>query len=138
MPQLGFSNARRGNLSVKGKELESSGIVILVGIVGVLKGNVAYTIDIENAKKIASTMMMGMPINKIDAMAKSALAELTNMLAANAATCFSKMDVLVDISTPVLLQGEDLSVQMSADQVLCLSLLTDEVQMEVNIAFEAK
>ena len=62
MPQLGFSDIKRGDLSIKGQELISSGVIIIVGIVGAIKGNVVYCIDLEVAKKIASTMMMGMPI----------------------------------------------------------------------------
>lgn len=136
MPQLGFNNIRKGNLKVKNRDLISSGITIIVGVVGTLKGNVVYTIDIEDAKKIASTMMMGMPVNEIDDMAKSALSELSNMLTANAATCFSTIGILIDISTPIMLQGDNISIKMSSDQVLCVQLLADEIPMEINIAFE--
>lgn len=136
MSGLGFSNVQKGALKVKNRELTGSGIVIVVGIVGAIKGNVVYNIEIEDAKKIASTMMMGMPVNEIDSMAKSALSELTNMLTAHAATCFSNIDILIDISTPTLLQGDNISVQMSSDKVLCVQLLADEIPMEINIAFE--
>lgn len=136
MPQLGFSNIRKGNLKAKGRELISSGIIIIVGIVGALKGNVVYTIDIESAKKVASTMMMGMPVNELDEMAKSALSELTNMLTATTATCFSNIGVLIDISTPILLQGDNVAVKMSSNQVLCLQLLANEIPIEINISFE--
>jgi chemotaxis protein CheX len=136
MPQLGFSNIQKGNLSVKDKELISSGIVIIVGIVGAVKGNIVYTIDVENAKKIASTMMMGMPVDELDEMSKSALAELTNMLTANAATSFSNSGIPIDISTPTLLHGKNMVVDMSSNQVLCIELLADGIAVEVNIAFE--
>ncbi len=137
MPQLGFGSVQKGNLSVKGRELKSSGVIIIVGIVGAIRGNVVYTLDIENAKKIASTMMMGMPVNEFDEMSKSAVSELTNMLTANAATCFSNIGISIDISTPTLLQGEDVSVKMSSDQVLCIQILTDDIPIEINIAFES-
>ena len=73
MPQLGFGNIQRGNLSVKGQELTYSGVIIIVGIVGAIKGNVVYCIGMEAAKKIASTMMMGMPVDTLDEMSRSAL-----------------------------------------------------------------
>ena len=136
MPQLGFENAQRGKLSVKGKELIYSGVIIIVGIVGEIKGNVVYCIDLEDAKKIASTMMMGMPVDELDEMAQSALSELTNMLTANAATSFSNMGIHIDISTPTLLHGEKISVKMSSNQVLCVEFVADEYPMEINIAFE--
>ncbi len=136
MPQLGFSNVQKGNLGVKGKELVGSGVIIIIGIVGAIRGNIVYCIDFEDAKKVASTMMMGMPVNEFDDMSKSALSELTNMLTANAATSFSTMGIAIDISTPTLLYGENISVKMSSNQVLSIQLLADEIPIEVNIAFE--
>ena len=136
MPQLGFSTVEKGKLSVKGKNLVESGVIVVVGIVGAIKGNIVYAMNMENAKKIASIMMMGAPVNDLDEIAKSALAELTNMLTANAATCFSTLGIAIDISTPTLLYGNDISLNMSSTQVLCIQLLADNIPIEVNIAFE--
>lgn len=136
IPQLGFQTVKKGNLSVKGDELKSSGVNIIVGIVGAIKGNVVYAIDLEDAKKIASSMMMGMPVNEFDEMAQSALSELTNMLTANAATFFAESGITIDISTPTLFHGNDISLKMSSKQVLCIQLLADDIPIEVNIAFE--
>lgn len=136
MPQLGFGNIQRGNLSVKGQELTYSGVIIIVGIVGAIKGNVVYCIGMEVAKKIASTMMMGMPVDTLDEMSRSALSELTNMLTANAATSFFNAGITMDISTPTLLYGENISVKMSSNQVLCIQLRADEYPIEINMAFE--
>ena len=136
MPQLGFSSVTKGNLSAKERELVSSGVSVVVGIVGSIKGNVVYVINMESAKKIASQMMMGMPVNELDDMAKSALSELTNMLTANAATFFSQLDIPIDISTPTLLHGENVSVEMSSNKVLCIQLLADGIPVDINISFE--
>ena len=114
MPQLGFSNIRLGKLNAKSKEVTGSGVVVVLGIVGDIRGNVVYLMQTDSAKKIASTMMMGMPIDEFDEMAGSAISELTNMLTANAATCFSNIGIRVDISTPTMLQGENMSVKMSS------------------------
>jgi len=136
MPQLGFSTVEKGKLSVKGKDLLSSGVIIIVGIVGAIKGNIVYSIDIEDAKKIASTMMMGMPVDELNDIAQSALSELTNMLTANAATRFADLGISIDISTPTLLHGNDIALKMSSNQVLCIQLLADNIPIEVNIAFD--
>jgi chemotaxis protein CheX len=136
MPQIGFGSTRIGNLSVKGKELIYSGVIIIVGIVGEIKGNVVYYIDLECAKKMASTMMMGMSIDEFDEMSQSALSELTNMLTANAATSFYNAGIQIDISTPTLLYGENISVKMSSNQAICVQLFADENPIEINIAFE--
>lgn len=136
MPALGFSNVRKGELSIKGRELICSGVVIVVGIVGEIKGNVVYCIDLENAKRIASIMMMGMPVEEFDEMAQSALSELTNMLTASAATIFANTGITIDISTPTMLRGNNISVKMSSQKVLCIQLLADENPVDINIAFE--
>ncbi len=135
MPQLGYENIQKGSLSVKGQELVNSGVNIIIGIVGKIRGNVVYNLTMQSAKNIASTMM-GMPIEELDEMSKSALSELANMLTASAATSFYNLGLPVDISTPTLLQGENISIKMSSNQVLCVQLLADDNAVDVNIAFE--
>ena len=136
MPELGFGNVKMGVLSGKGKEITGSGVFVILGIVGAIRGNAVYAIDIESAKQIASVMMMGAPVDDFDDMASSAISELTNMLTANAATAFSNSGILIDISTPTMLQGENISINMSSDQVLCVQLLADDIPLEINISFE--
>ena len=136
MPQLGFEQVRKGKLSLKNEDLLGSGIIIVVGIVGELKGNVVYSLDMESAKKVASKMMMDMPVESFDEISKSALSELANMLTANAITIFSSMGTTVDISTPTLLEGKDISIKMSSKKVICIELFADDIPIEVNIAFE--
>lgn len=136
MPQLGFSNIRLGKLNAKSDEVVGSGVIIVLGLVGEIRGNVVYMLKEEHAMKIASTMMMGMPIETFDEMAGSAICELTNMLTANAATCFYNQGIKIDISTPTMLQGENMSVKMSSDQILCVELLADDIPVEINISIE--
>ena len=136
MPQLGYNNIQNGDISEKSQELINSGVNIIVGIVGEIKGNVVYSISFENAKSIASTMMMGMPVDELDEMSKSALSELANMLTAGAATAFYDMGLKVDISTPTLLEANNIVIKMSSNQVLSVRLLADDTPIEINIAFE--
>jgi chemotaxis protein CheX len=97
---------------------------------------VVYTIDLEVAKNIASTMMMGMPVDEFDDMAKSALSELTNMLTANAVTILANNGISIEISTPTLLHGENMCVKMNTNPILCVQLLADGNPIEINISFE--
>lgn len=80
--------------------------------------------------------MMGMEVNEFDEILQSALSELTNMLTANATTNFYNLGIKIDISTPTLFHGENVSVKMSSNQVLCVELFADENPIEINIAFE--
>jgi len=136
MPELGFGDVQMGTLMSKGKEITGSGVFVILGIVGAIRGNAVYAIDIESAKQIASVMMMGAPVDEFDDMASSAISELTNMLTANAATAFADSGILIDISTPTMLKGENISINMSSDQVLCVQLIADDIPIEINISFE--
>jgi chemotaxis protein CheX len=136
MPQMGFANVEKGKLSVKKSEVVSPGVLIIVGIVGDVKGNAVYGMDVDSAKKIASTMMMGMQIDELDEMAQSALSELANMLTANAATEFANMGVAINISTPTVMYGNNFTAKMSSPAVLCIEILIDGIPLEINIAFE--
>lgn len=135
LPQLGITDIKRGNIRLRDNTFNSSGIVVNVGIVGELKGNVAYSVGIEEAKKIASTMMGGMPVTEFDEMAQSAITELTNMLTANAATALSNSGVLIDISTPTLIYG-NFHTQLKGKQVICIEMLLNDMIFEVNISID--
>lgn len=90
LPQLGLPDVEKKGISLRGRFIESPGVVIIVGIIGDIKGNVIYGLSLDDAKRIASTMMMGMPVEQFDELAQSAISELTNMLTATVATNFQK------------------------------------------------
>ncbi len=66
MPQLGFTNIKIGEVVLRGKCIESPGVIVIIGIIGDIQGNIIYSMDGENAKKIASVMMMGSEIKEFD------------------------------------------------------------------------
>lgn len=134
MPQLGFENITLKKQSEKSKKIIAKGILLTLGIVGDKKGNVAYIIDIEGGKQIASVMMMGMPVEELDDMAKSAISELSNMLTANAAINFSKNDINVDISPPTTLTGNGIELSMAEDHVMSVEFDIDGISLEINVA----
>ena len=136
LPQLGFENIVRTGLSVKGSKISMSGVSLTIGIVGEKKGNVVYIMDNEGAKKIASTMMMGMPVDEFDDMAKSAVSELSNMLSANTSINFSNMGISTDISIPALMHGENIEISTSTSQVICVDFDVDGIHLQVNVSLE--
>ena len=92
--------------------------------------------NLEHAKSIASTMMMGMPVAEFDDMAQSAVSELANMLTATAATIFSNVGITVDISTPTMLYGNEVSVKMNASRVICVEMNAEQHPFHINISLE--
>ncbi|SHH09246.1 chemotaxis protein CheX [Tepidibacter thalassicus] len=136
MPQFGFERVEKKEVFVKGRVIKSSGVMLILGIVGDIRGNVIYSMDIESAKKIASKMMMGMPVDELNDMAQSAISELSNMLTANASINLENIGVNINISTPSLMYGKDFEAKMNTDKVLCVEILVDDIPVEINIAFE--
>lgn len=135
MPQLGVGNIKKGKLSVKNKSIDSIGVLILIGIVGDLKGNIIYGVTMESAKNIASKMMMGMPVEELNEMAQSAISEMTNMVTARACTLFSEEGVNIEISTPTLMYGK-FKATAGSDKILCVELFVDDLPVEINISIE--
>ncbi len=134
LPQIGFSNVTREEVTVK-NSVESLGILINLGIVGDIKGNIVYNIE-GKMVKIASKMMMGLPVEELNEMAQSALSELSNMLTANASINFSNIGVNVNISTPTLMYGQDIKIKLNTDKILNIKIVADDIPIDVNVAFE--
>lgn len=85
--------------------------ILQVGVTGALKGQVLLVMSDDNAKMIASKMMMGMPVDVLDEMASSALCELSNMVMGSTATLFSTQKIVMDITPPISLYGNNLKLQ---------------------------
>ena len=130
MPQFGLTEISRRNVSLKGRSIKSPGVIF-----GAVKGNVIYAMTEEDAKKVASAMMMGMPVNELDELAQSAISELVNMLTANVATNFSLEGIQIDISTPTLMKGE-FSANACTDKVISVEMAANDVVIDMNISLE--
>ena len=93
-----------------GKPAMSSGVypgdasIIKLGLIGNLTGEVILNISHATAIEIVSKMVM-MPVDTIDAMGQSAISELGNMIAGNAATVFANSNIIIDITTPSYFEG---------------------------------
>lgn len=126
----------KGKLVLKNEPIPSYGISVLVGVVGEVKGQVIYSLSEETAKKIASAMMMGMPVDEFDEMAKSAISELANMITGNASTLLSGQGFEIDISPPTLISGEGVRITSSMLQTIVLPITVEAGIFEINISLE--
>ena len=136
LPQMGFPAPKRTSLSLRQKNVTGLGVSVIVGFTKQLRGNAVYNMDEETAKYIASTMMMGMPVAEFDAMAQSAISEMSNMLTATAATNLAGMELEVDISTPSLTVGGDFQIKISNEQYLVVVMNLGGENIELNIAVQ--
>ena len=135
MLQLGFINIKTGEVSVRDKMIKSKGVMIIIGIIGDMQGNLIYSMSEENAKKIASVMMMGLKIDEFDKMAQSAISEFINMLSANAITDISARGIVSDISTPTLIYG-DFTANANKEKIISVNMELDGSVIKIDISLE--
>ena len=136
LPQMGFATPTRTGMSVKEKSATSLGVAVIVGFTKEIRGSVVYNMSEETAKFIASTMMMGMPVESFDEMAQSAISEMSNMLTANAATNLTALGLEVDISTPSLTVGADFQIKISNEQYLTIMMDVGGHAVEIDVAVQ--
>ena len=92
-----------GKVYLKSKPYKASTVSVSIAIVGAFEGEVVYCMEEPMGCYIASKMMFGMPVpNLQDEMARSAVAEIANIISGNVATIFSGKETIVDIKPPQL------------------------------------
>jgi len=130
---------KRGKPSIQKLEFDDESALIMVGVTGELKGNVIFELQNENAKLLASKMMMGCEVNELDDMALSAISELGNMIMGNAATIFSQNAKLIDITPPTAVKG-NVSFMTQGLTNIAMPLITAEgdTLLQVNIAIAVR
>mgnify|MGYP000997162531 CR=1 FL=1 len=134
LPQIGFQTVEKKGVSLGGSKLVSKGLIVNIGVMGPLKGSILIGMDLESAKKFASKMMMGMPVEELDSLAQSAISEMSNMVCANACTNFAATGLAdLDISPPTLLLGKNAKVNLSAPKAIAVAFLVDDLTIDVYV-----
>ena len=127
---------KTGKPFVQVNPFHATEVIIVVGITGEIRGQAMISIPGSMAKHIASNMMMGMPVDELDDMAKSALQELGNMIMGNAATLLYNEGVKIDITPPTLMLGSNIEISGSSLRIIGIPLTSDEGQLVLNVATE--
>lgn len=138
LPQMGFPTPKRTGMGVKQKVAVSLGVSVIVGFTKQIRGNVVYNMSEETAKYIASTMMMGMPLDDFNDMAQSAISEISNMLTATTATNIAGLGMEVDISTPSLSIGSDFQIKISNGNYLAINMDLGGHTVELDVSVSAE
>lgn len=124
-----------GKVYLKTSPYSSDTVVVVVGLMGALRGQVLFSMDKPVALQIASAMMMGMTITELDEMSKSAIAESANMILGNAATLLYNNGVKIEITPPSLMMGDNIQISTPNMKTLCIPLLlTTGGKIELDIA----
>ena len=128
-----------GKVFLRSSPYTSESIVVIVGIMGGLQGQVIFSMDKAVSFKIASAMMMGMKITELDEMSKSAIAESANMILGNAATILYNKGIKIEITPPSLMTGENIQISTPKMKTLCIPLnLSSGGTIDLDIALMDK
>lgn len=127
-----------GKPSVRQNPFPTKEIVIILGITGDIKGQAVFSLSEDMAMKIASGMMMGMPVTEIDEMAKSALSELGNMIMGNSATLLFNQGVTIDITPPSLVKGNSIEISSAGMETILVPLVSTIGEVEFDIAMKQR
>lgn len=121
-----------GKPSMREDKYSPDASVIKLGLVGDLTGTAVLNLEHSTALAIVSKMMM-MPVSTIDEIGQSAISELGNMVAGNAATIFANNNVIIDITTPDYCLGSQ--YQSDSHQVFSIPFTSEAGNISVDIFF---
>lgn len=131
LEQLSITDIQRGGINKKSKLYVDLGLSTFIFLKGNIQGNLALSMSEETAKKLASTMMMGMSVSVVDDMTKSAIGELLSMIGGTATTLLSSIDVSLQISTPSVLLGTS---DINSMEAVAFDYQTSVGKIELNIS----
>lgn len=127
---------KTGSPSLRNSPFLADEVLISLGIVGSIKGKVTLSMERETAIFIASRMMMGMPLEELNEMARSALCELGNMIMGNVATLLFNDGVPIDITPPSLLMGEHIEISTYSMVTICIPLEVDGHKLVLDVSLK--
>lgn len=134
--QFGVPEIKRGNMAKNEIMGVTRDITAVVGVVGQIRGNIAYSMSEDTAKQIVSTMMMGTPVDQLDELGRSAVGEFSNMVTGNASVLLEQSEVEVDITPPSIIFGKDIFFIISSVDTISIDMETPFGIIEVHIGLE--
>lgn len=126
--------ATKGNLRLTPSPIEGKEVNTVVGVTGDVLGQVIYSMSTETALNIASLMLMGMPVEDLDEISKSAVSELGNIITGNAATELGNNGFSCNVTPPTLFMGKDVKVSVKDVQILVIPILSDLGEITIYVA----
>jgi chemotaxis protein CheX len=127
------SEVEPGKLSVTNTMDTTLDVTVVIGITGRLTGIAVYGMSEEMAMAMVGKMM-GAPIDELDDLAISGIAEMANVITGHATTLLTGMGLHCDISTPTVLLGAGARLSTGKIQRLVMPLHTDLGILQTQVA----
>ena len=134
LKRMGKTDATRGQLRLASSPVCGDEVKVAVGVTGDLLGQVVFCMTEETAKKLASNMLIGLPIVALDELAKSAISEFSNMVTGNAVGELGSRDLICCVTPPTIFMGKDVTVSAIDLDFLVIPLQTKLGDITIYIA----
>lgn len=131
------SEIERKDLYLKKTSQPVMGVAALVGLAGDVEGRVLIDMNQQTALKIASTMN-GEELTAMDDLVRATIAELANMITAQAVTKLSELGFTFDLTPPSIITGENMQVSNSDVEALIVPLEMPQGLVEINVAIRER
>ncbi|EAX48537.1 CheC domain protein [Thermosinus carboxydivorans Nor1] len=123
--------------SLKHTPITTKPLTVVVGVNGDLSGNVFISFEAGTAKKLASSMAGGFVFEEIDELCKSAIGEIGNVIMGNICTAFAEKGKKIDITPPVLVEGENIKLGTKYSPLVSLDLKSvnnEEITLDISLS----
>lgn len=135
--QIAGIEVRRGHLTYKSRVEPAFGVSIIIGIYGFLTGQIVYSLDGSLAERLVDTMLRGTSPQQKKIMFLDCLGEVSNMITGNATALLTKSGAQpLNITTPAIATGDNLSVHLASRPALVLGLISQYGPLEISVAVE--
>lgn len=114
-------------------------IATILGVTGALNGQFIIALDESIAIKIASAILMGMPVTTYDEVAESAVCEIGNMVGGEASRLLHENGFTCDLTVPSIVRGKEMEIAFYPPAPLFIIHFTCEWgPIHLTLRFETK
>ncbi len=136
-----------GNITLKKTGLEyfpkgtkvSAGIAAILGITGDYKGQFIIVLNEDMALKIATAILMGVPVTTYDEIAESAVSEIGNMIGGEASRLLHDGGFVCDLTVPAIARGKEMEIAFyPASPLFSIRFESEWGELKLILRFEEK
>jgi chemotaxis protein CheX len=124
----------RHAMNVKASPVPSKEISIIIGVTGMVKGQVVYSMDDNVAMAVTKAMLPGKLPAEHKKLMNSAVSELANIITGQASIILAGETEKISITPPAVFMGGAASIDFLSLQTICLSFISEIGSIEINIA----
>ena len=126
----------RGQVRMERGDFAAGEVTAVVGVTGALSGAVMYRMSEQTALAIVGRMM-GQQFTELDALARSGVGELGNVITGRAGVLLERGGIRADIAPPMLIVGRGGQVSSLEIPRLVVPIETPAGEIDLQIALRA-